>query len=857
MAQEGRELVLAPNEFAHIQDSTKGDVNTLVGPATTTLNQTEILTKFDPETKRFAPTSMEDVKQTLITAPAGWYTLLLNPASKHPHPGKNSTPDDIEIGKKVVIPGPCTFALWPGQMADVIQGHRLRSNEYLIIEIYDDEVARVKWAEATFKEAGSHDSGEKTETEKKTESIPALTAGLLSSVPSDLANGKRYVIKGTEVAFYIPPSGVKVVKAENEVYIRKAVTLEKLEYAILLDESGDKEFAYGPKVVFPQPTQDFITANSKNKFRAFELDSLKGVHVKVIEKYDDPDGTTHKEGEEIFITGDGIIYFPRKEHSIIRYGDREIAYATAIPKGEGRYVLNRKTGEVESVRGPKMLLPNPITDIITRRILTEKESMLLYPGNNEALTVNLALASQNKDASPAALADFATKSLGRMKGESFGTAELPSKSRARSLGFAEERFGGDSFDRPTNYTEPRTVILDTKYQGIPSINVWTGYAVKVVNKTGQGKVMIGPCAILLEYDETLEPMQLSTGKPKSTDNLIETAYLMVRGNKVSDIVSAVTADLVDVKVKLSYRVNFEGDDMLKWFAIDNYVKFLCDHARSVLKSVIKKCNISDLYANSTEIIRDAILGKKSEKNPERPGMPFTENSMRIYDVEVFDLLVGDSDVQMLLVSAQKTAIKTTLDLTKQRQQVAAQTEMEKLKRQSLTVTRQTEKITHKAELARQDESKGLQLSHQKLNQSLAIDNLENEKSCLEISKLLRAIRRSLDVEDWKALADRESQLVEIALSADKTRAETAKEVAQAFTPQMVEAINNLRDASLMEKLAEHFGDLSILEGQSMMATATRFLGVIPQGLATKLLSLLPENGEVAKQMKEQASDIDK
>jgi hypothetical protein len=36
-----------------------------------------------------------------------------------------------------------------------------------------------------------------------------------------------------------------------------------------------------------------------------------------------------------------MIYFPRPEHVIIRYGEHknDIHYAVAIPKGEGRYVL--------------------------------------------------------------------------------------------------------------------------------------------------------------------------------------------------------------------------------------------------------------------------------------------------------------------------------------------------------------------------------------------------------------------------------------------------------------------------------------------------------------------------------------
>ena len=45
--------------------------------------------------------------------------------------------------------------------------------------------------------------------------------------------GKLFIIKGTDVSFYIPPTGIEVVKDSNGEYIRNAVTLERLEYCIL------------------------------------------------------------------------------------------------------------------------------------------------------------------------------------------------------------------------------------------------------------------------------------------------------------------------------------------------------------------------------------------------------------------------------------------------------------------------------------------------------------------------------------------------------------------------------------------------------------------------------------------------
>jgi major vault protein len=79
--------------------------------------------------------------------------------------------------------------------------------------------------------------------------------------------------------------------------------------------------------------------------------------------------------------------------------------------------------------------------------------------------------------------------------------------------------------RGTQFTPPPMLTLNTKYDGVPSINVWTGWAVQVVDKSGSRRVVVGPETVLLEYDESLEIIELSTGKPKSTDRLVRDVYL--------------------------------------------------------------------------------------------------------------------------------------------------------------------------------------------------------------------------------------------------------------------------------------------------------------------------------------------
>jgi major vault protein len=148
-----RDLVLAPNEFAFISDETKGNINVYVGPHKTSLANTDRPVVFNDATKRFDRCSLEQATQTLAVAPEGWYLVLKNPArdGSHPRTGALNNLPELNVGRKVNTPGPVSFALWPGQMVKVIQGHHLRSNQYLVARVYDEEAAKENWKHAVFK----------------------------------------------------------------------------------------------------------------------------------------------------------------------------------------------------------------------------------------------------------------------------------------------------------------------------------------------------------------------------------------------------------------------------------------------------------------------------------------------------------------------------------------------------------------------------------------------------------------------------------------------------------------------------------------------------------------------------------
>ena len=495
-----RDLVLAPNEFAFISDQTKGNINVYVGPYKSSLANTDQPVFFNSTSKRFEPCNLERATGLFPTAPEGWYLVLKNPPrdNKQPQLGTVNNIVQLEIGRKVNIPGPIAFPLWPGQMVRIVQGHHLRSNQYLLVRVYDEDAAKQNWRKSILRPKNADGEAETTELE-----IP------------DLTMGKQLIIQGTQVSFYIPPTGVEVVRDEEGNYAREAVTLERLEYCTLRDEDGNKRYIQGPAVVFPRPTENFIEREGRRKFKAIELNENSGIYVKVIAPYQE-DGHDYKVGDELFITGkERMIYFPRSEHAIIKYGEQEIHYAVAIPAGEGRYCLDRNSGQISLVKGPTIFLPDPRSQVIVRRVLEPKQVGLWFPGNQEAMEVNTQLKR------------LLQEQKGGAPGEPLGVRDgVPAPAKLRKQEEASESLVGDDFQRATRYTPPRTITLDTKYEGAVTLSIWTGYAVLVVSKSGQRKVVVGPTTHLLEYDETLETVELSTGTPKTDDRLFKTVYLL-------------------------------------------------------------------------------------------------------------------------------------------------------------------------------------------------------------------------------------------------------------------------------------------------------------------------------------------
>ena len=835
MAEQRNELVLAQNQHAFIQDETKGLVQVIVGPYKTGLTGTD-----RPVVYVNGKFQIVDLNQAVAQnpeVPEGSYIILENPSDddKKVNPTVGSqAPVSLRTGRKINIPGPATFALWPGQVAKAVEGHQLKSNEYVVVRVYNVEEAKKNWP-SNLKQ------------------------------PATLVIGQLLVIKGTELSFFIPPTGLEVVQdpITKTQFVRTAITLERLEYCILLDESGNKRYEIGPQVVFPSATEKFVTkkdgsatgqgdvANNPSertvKFKAVELNDQMGLYIKVIADYTEeinhvgfkpgefigrPVVTEevveagkkakpstakklyeYKVGDELFITGKvQRIYYPRPEHAIIEYGSedgkfkRQRYYGIAVPKGEARYVLDKNTGKVEMVKGETVFLPDPRFQVIVRKVLDQKTVGLWYPGNAEAAAYNANLATLAESATNYVQDVNYSAAMDLQRAVNRGTRG----STTISANLAGPTNFGDTMNRGTKFTQPPSLTLNTKYDGPPTINVWTGYAVQVVDKSGNRRVVKGPATLLLEYDESLEKLTLSTGNPKNTDNLINDVYLRVDHNKVSDTIEVETKDMVTAKIKVSYRVNFEGEPN-KWFAVENYVKFMTDHCRSLLRAEVKRKSIKELIDTSSQIVRDTILGAHKE-GKERTGKVFSENGMRIYDIEVLKTTIEDKQVADMILSSQTKAVQDTLILTAKQQELETTKVVAKIEQNIAALRTETE--LNKIELNR----KQTEATHTSMLKGIEEEATRNQKKLTE-NVAAEQLQTQIEAESLKR--QKETDAVELARLKEETAAFLAR--MSAVDPKLTTAIEMLAKNNMLTELMSAVSPLAIMEQQGIGPVIKRLL----------------------------------
>ncbi len=337
---------------------------------------------------------------------------------------------------------------------------------------------------------------------------------------------------------------------------------------------------------------------------------------------------------------------------------------------------------------------------------------------------------------------------------------------------------------------------------------------------------------MLEYDEELQPLVLSAGRPKGSARPKKTVYLQVHNNRVSDIVSIETNDFTQVEITLSYRVRFVGEDKEKWFAVANYTKLLSDHMRSKIRREAMTHNVEEFYRNAVDIIRNVVLGAQDDAG-ERPMTTFEENNMQIYDVEILQVNLVDPQIAALLGEAQKESITQVVQLARARRNLETIKQTEQYRREEKDAQDQTRQ--HDVALCKAGikDDLAVELDRCNASQTKRTAEVKVEEENHKLNDIRLAIQKATHGQAIE-LKRAEAQLTYEHLMAE---ARAMKEKMTAVTPQLVAALQGFSDKITLQALATSlspFGMIDMMRGKSMIGSFKRLLA------GSTLADALPE-----------------
>lgn len=435
----------------------------------------------------------------------------------------------------------------------------------------------------------------------------------------------------------------------------------------------------------------------------------------------------------------------------------------------------------------------------------------MYPGNSEVLIYNSGLTEQ-------AVERMAKKGL-------TGSAVTDALNSVYSTANQESALAifeaNANISRGVSYTKPRTITLDTKYEGVVAVDVWTGYAINVVSKSGDREVVIGPATRLFDYDETVEAITVPCGDKEEV-----TAFLKTENNKVSDIINAQTADFVDVQIKLSYYVDFLEDYKDSWFAVNNYAKYLCDNMRSLIKREIRTYNIKDFYADSTEIIRNIVLDINTETEatdkPKPFGRLFRTNGMLVNDVDIIGIGV-EKDIAMILEKHQNELIQKSVELADAAARMEVVTALADVKKREAELNNETALYALELEQKRtEEEMHNEEMIRAKKREAKAAEvqaqnDLQGILTAIQSAEMAR-IKEKQDAEIAHA-----KELAEIEKAKQEAYAATVKEIMSSIQPDLVAAISASTQAELLKEGMASISPYAIANGESVADTVNKLL----------------------------------
>lgn len=851
-----RDLVLSNNEHCWVKDASSGFLYVYLGPHKEALSSDCTLVIQDAS-RRFVPVIGDDEAvtktgiKTFVHALENQYVVLHNPAVDETTPMRKGKNESIPLhnGKCIIKRGPCQFPLWPGQRADVIDGHRMTADQFLRIRIAGEisdagAEALLRLIREDWKVKPAEPS--KPDTSEATllimTSDPHATEVVEGEEPK-LTIGSEFIVRGRLTQFFIPPTGVTVLPATDPVtkgtdpYVMNGAKLEADEYVTLKNRVGRISYVMGPTTVIPCEDQVFVSSGSNPKYKATSIDERSGVLLRTLvamtqseiqrrmgsdvriqfnpiagssEDMDEDEDEDRSRDEKSLPPGTQLVVW-RTKRLVFPADGIEITKkfdATHILAGTARYVKNFLTGRTRIVQGECLYLADPRCEEFVTRDIPEDTLALWFPGS---------------------------------------TIE--------------------------NY-DPELV---------PCITIPQGTAAMILKRGANAEVrrtIVGYATYFLEWNETLCVMKLSAsrgGEAKSYKNAIRVCYLWMQGNRINDVIpDGRTREDCQFEVQYTLSVDFDQAHQESWFNVDDYVFLVCEEVRSRLRGGLLATSISDLSTNYVEIIRDIVLGTKPlppvdpDKitgtevltrmaemiSPHRPGINFPRFGATLVDININGFQILDARLQDQLRRLQLSGIEESVK-TRQAETVfeglqrRSEIEHEQaiLKRETTkfeqtieldTTTsiedtkRQKLEVIQKTRLAQIASEKAASLAELTSGQEIAVLTDEVAESRRKAAAALATIDAQIaELQKNSALlslavTDKQREIERIdAIDRQKAQADAAATINASILPTISAHLEAIKDSIVGEKLVTAFGSVANFRGMDVVELASQALSSLP------------------------------
>lgn len=602
-------------------------------------------------------------------------------------------------------------------------------------------------------------------------------------------------------------------EARKARLVRDAVVLGEKEYCVIINADGKRQIKVGPARVFPGPYDQFQYEGSANRvYEAYELLPQRALWVRFIAPMPRTQLSKHlprnikleedqyEPGDELLITGVNTFFFPFNEIEIL------------------------------SPSNGQPIFGNDHSKVFIEAIGIDQKSGIYC-------------------------SDLATGEVKLVRGKCSYLVD------PRKEVHIARRVPPEDWNNWIAFGEKHKMAREP-------INTWWALSIIVPPNTAclatsanSQRVIEGPCVTLLEYEERLVPLQLSTGVPKNEDNALETCFLRVVGNRVSDAITVETADFVEVRVRVSYGVTFQREKKNLWFGTENYVQVMCEHLRSLVRNVCRGQSLIDLWPKLPALIRDTILGKKDGDNA-RPGRSFEEYGFVVTEVEVLSSQIQDENIGDLMRQMQNESValqigdrqanekyesankRSELDVKAHELKLGA----EKRNAEFQGLVAQLEQNLRLGTLRRQEE-----LEHEKVTltakRNLDATKSQNEQDQLSLAATVERLQKEtsarVEANRLKHLEEIEYQsaLSQIEMALTKASADATVAEREAIQAGLVEAMTGLGDKIMLGEAAKNMNLVSLFQGKDVGTILTEILG------GTKVTKTLTDLREKHKKSK--------